>query len=305
MKPNGLNLFPLLLLASIAALSCRGQAFLTNGLVAYYPFNGNANDESGNSNNGAIHGATFCADRFGQTNAALNFDGLSCYIGFDSIPLNQTDNWSISAWINPASLNQFSEVVCLGFDDGNSGDGFEFGMSQDHYNPGNELWGVLGDVTWIDGGYTFPLANVWYHIVMLRRDGITQFYVDGIETPNSDPSSPLTPSTFTIGSATGTRFFNGAIDDVRIYNHALSDAEVQELYQIESPGGGAPRLDIKKAVYLTFTSLNVGYYYQLQVSTNLTDWTDFGSPFFSATNTMTLTNYWNVDDWNQLFFRLH
>ena len=303
MKLGGFNPFSVVFALAIAC-SCQGQSFLTNGLVAYYPFNGNANDESGNSNNGTIFGATLCADRFGQTNAAFNFDGLSSYIGFGSIPLNQTDNWSISAWINPATIDQYSEVVCLGFDDGNSGDGFEFGISQDHYNPGNELWSVLGSVTWIDSGYAFPLANVWYHIVMLRRDGVTQFYVDGVETPNSDPSTPLTPSAFTIGSATGARFFNGAIDDVRIYNRALSDAEVQQLYQIESPGGGTPHIDIKKAVYLTLSGLNIGYYYQIQVSSDLNNWTNFSSPFFSTTNTMTVTNYWNVDDWNQLFFRL-
>jgi len=48
---------------------------LKDGLVAYYPFNGNANDESGNGNNGTVYGATLTTDRFGNTNKAYSFDG--------------------------------------------------------------------------------------------------------------------------------------------------------------------------------------------------------------------------------------
>lgn len=52
----------------------------TNGLVSYYGFNGNANDCSGNSNNGTVNGATLTTDRFGNTNSAYSFNGTSDYI---------------------------------------------------------------------------------------------------------------------------------------------------------------------------------------------------------------------------------
>ena len=51
------------------------QADLNDGLVAYYPFNGNANDESGNGNDGEINGATLTEDEYGNTNSAYYFDG--------------------------------------------------------------------------------------------------------------------------------------------------------------------------------------------------------------------------------------
>jgi hypothetical protein len=54
--------------------------FLTNGLVAYYPFNGNANDGSGFGNDGSIHGAVLTTNRFGFKNKAYYFDGVSAYI---------------------------------------------------------------------------------------------------------------------------------------------------------------------------------------------------------------------------------
>jgi len=52
----------------------------TSGLVAYWPFNGNANDESGNKNDGIVYGASLTSDRFGNMNSAYNFDGINDYI---------------------------------------------------------------------------------------------------------------------------------------------------------------------------------------------------------------------------------
>ncbi|MGD8780851.1 MAG: hypothetical protein PVH88_18035 [Ignavibacteria bacterium] len=51
--------------------------FPENGLIAYYPFNGNANDESGNGKNGIVLGAALTTDRFGSTNKAYTFDGVN------------------------------------------------------------------------------------------------------------------------------------------------------------------------------------------------------------------------------------
>jgi len=52
----------------------------TNGLVGWWPFNGNANDESGNGNNGTVNGAILTTDRFGNDGKAYSFDGVSNYI---------------------------------------------------------------------------------------------------------------------------------------------------------------------------------------------------------------------------------
>ena len=59
------------------AVNGYSQSFLTNGLVAYYPFHGNANDASGNGNNGTVDGATLIADRFGNANSAYSFNGTN------------------------------------------------------------------------------------------------------------------------------------------------------------------------------------------------------------------------------------
>jgi hypothetical protein len=70
----------LLLVLSVFTVNAQVPSYVpTNGLVAYYPFNGNANDASGNGNNGVVNGATLTTDRFGDVGKAYSFDGNSNY----------------------------------------------------------------------------------------------------------------------------------------------------------------------------------------------------------------------------------
>ena len=80
---------------------------LQDGLVAYYPFNGNANDESGNQLHGTVYGATLTTDRFGYANSAYNFDGISNYIkiGDPVPPLLQIQNSiTLASWVYVTSI---------------------------------------------------------------------------------------------------------------------------------------------------------------------------------------------------------
>ncbi|ETR66729.1 MAG: hypothetical protein OMM_05511 [Candidatus Magnetoglobus multicellularis str. Araruama] len=73
---------------------------LENGLVAYYPFNGNANDESGNGNHGVVHGASLAEDRFLNKNSAYSFDGYDDYIQIDGIKNIFSNDFTVSLWVN-------------------------------------------------------------------------------------------------------------------------------------------------------------------------------------------------------------
>jgi hypothetical protein len=96
------------------------------------------------------------------------------------------------------------------------------------------------------------------------------------------------------------RFFAGSMHSARIYNRALSTNEVQQLYAYESQ----PIVSLKKAVYPSFANLFLGTNYQLQVSTDLNTWTNSGSAFTPTNSVMDYPQYFDVDNWNQLFFRL-
>jgi hypothetical protein len=84
--------------------SAQAQSWLTNGLVAYYPFNGNANDASGSRNNLEIHGTTLQTDRFGNSNACFEFNGSSSDFLASTNPITFS-NYTFSCWAKISSLN--------------------------------------------------------------------------------------------------------------------------------------------------------------------------------------------------------
>ena len=94
---------------------------LENGLIAYYPFNGNANDESGNGNDGTVNGATLAADRNGKTGKAYSFDGDDYIEVSDNDKLNAGENFALSVWytVEGPSDNDYGTII--GKDGRNSG----------------------------------------------------------------------------------------------------------------------------------------------------------------------------------------
>jgi Concanavalin A-like lectin/glucanases superfamily/Secretion system C-terminal sorting domain len=219
---------------------------LSNGLVAYYPFNGNVNtngdviDESGNAikNNGKNNGAILTTDRFGNANSAYEFNGTSSNITFAKLPTTDINNMSVSLWMKPSDLNQFGIALNYGFDNGLSepSNGFGIGIANGTtlgtgVSFGNKLQFLHCGVDWLAGNYTFSDINQWIHVVIIRENSISKLYVNGSGTPTATYTNPIKiPTVFTIGSATGIRYFKGAIDDIRIYNRAINDAEVKALY---------------------------------------------------------------------------
>ncbi len=86
---------------------------LNDGLVAYFPFNGNTNDESGNGHHGAENGGVSLAeDRFGASNSAYFFDGTDDYISVaDHENLQLGSNGSITFWVSAASIEPFNSMA--------------------------------------------------------------------------------------------------------------------------------------------------------------------------------------------------
>ena len=83
----------------VYSINISAQVNLSNGLAAYYPFNGNANDASGNSNNGVVTAAVLTTDRFGNPGSAYYFDGSSAFIQVaNSFSLNPTSQITLTAW---------------------------------------------------------------------------------------------------------------------------------------------------------------------------------------------------------------
>jgi hypothetical protein len=193
----------------------------TEGLVAYYPFNKNANDESGNGYNGTVNGATLTTDRFDNLNSAYNFIQDN-YIDMGNILSDVFANnyYTLSCWYNRS-------------EDRNGG---ILGKWQNCCpNTGNNaFWATPASFctnSYCSKELPLPPVNSWVHWVAVINSGTLRIYQNGIlvntETGHNSVASdrPLMVSWHQPGSA-----FVGKIDDIRIYSRALSDSEVQLLY---------------------------------------------------------------------------
>ena len=213
----------------------------TNGLVAYFPFNGNANDESGNGKNGTIYGATLTFDRCGNPNSAYFFDGISNYIAIPSGDLIWLNEYSYSLWIKPAAVptNDGGVAYYVGGMEISSGQGLT-------YLPETTLWGAcynIGTNPTLSASRSLPTQpNQWLHVVVTRDEIKIKMYVNGklIKSTYTDLINNQTAyyGTGTMLATIGGKsdlnrnnFFNGAIDDVVLYNRAFDSSEVLRLYE--------------------------------------------------------------------------
>lgn len=209
--------------ALLFTVTLHAQSFQTNGLVAYFPFDGGAADAVG-TNQGTVNGAVLTTNRFGRAGSAYSFNGTSSRIDFSGPPLTQVDNWTLAAWLQPGSLSQEGIAVHVGFDNFSSGDGYGMGMR----NLGWE--GLLSSVGWFDSGQNPPNTSQWHHVVMQRAAGNLRFFINGVQSGNANVPVVYAPTDFTIGAQNGARYFKGSIDEVRIYNRALSSNEITQLF---------------------------------------------------------------------------
>jgi len=224
---------------------------LMNGLVGYWPFCGNANDESGNGNNGTVTGATLTSDRNGNANSAYSFDptnNSNILVPF-SPSLNTIQNGiTMSAWIymdggtGPSTPPRILELRG-GF--GNGGDAGFVMLAQNNSNVSRTL-----EVKWYNNNGTTnisilpsPLitALAWHHVVY-ACDGITgvgNLYVDGVFLASNAGMSQqgnislcnYNNNPLIIGSETNSLGnWGGYLDDIAIWNRALTQNEITQLY---------------------------------------------------------------------------
>ncbi len=203
-----------------------------NSLIGYWPFNGDAQDESGNNNHGMINGATFVPDRHGSENSALLFNGIDNYIDCGNLNFDIHDEITISAWIKTSSY----KVAHIVFKYIHTEDkGFHFNVDSGHVHVGGR--NNAGDTYF----YTEPSVDTvndcsWHHVVATIEGNTWSTWMDGIFQA-SMTSTSLSPElscsqNLLIGKTIydETRYFEGYIDDIRIYNKAFDSCEIQALF---------------------------------------------------------------------------
>jgi hypothetical protein len=193
-----------------------------NGLVAYYPFNGNANDESGNGNNGTVNGATLTTDRSGVVNSALSFDGVNDYVRVeDSLSLDIAGAITIAAWVKINSISDYWGIVSkrINWIDCN----YQVYFAQD----GSNNW-MNPRFTFYNGGWPTHIAtnahlfvDTWYYVAVTFNENTDEIkmYDNGDEVYSG--TETLTMSTnnapLYLGWETGVEYFDGSMDEVAIF----------------------------------------------------------------------------------------
>ncbi|MEO7306367.1 MAG: LamG domain-containing protein, partial [Ferruginibacter sp.] len=213
---------------------CIGQVNLNQGLIAFYPFSGNANDVTANNINGVVNNATLTTDRFGNANSAYYFNGSNAYIQLPYSSLYNfapQDSFSISVRVLPDQGNSWPAQALV------VKSPFHVDFNQSNWNYGTYVLNYKAM-----SGYAFNSVCVgttvftgtpcWYNIVVTYKNGIWRMYVNGVleasdltQTKHILQDGPASKINFgRKGDASGD-YFKGKMDDVRIYNRVLNAAE--------------------------------------------------------------------------------
>lgn len=217
----------------------------TNGLVAWYPFNGNANDESGNGNNPTYSGAgvTLVADRFSNANCAYYFDGAAgSYIRIPADYFPSTDR-TISLWFNVPTVS--NRPMMMGYGGGGC---VGYGTS---FLAGLNMSGLASYVSSAHYGdnqitYAYPSEplNQWVNWIITFNGSAIEMYVNGINTGSTGTATyativPGTDLVFGVmpwcnGLAPYTDpngdYLQGDLDDIAIWNRALTPVEITNVF---------------------------------------------------------------------------
>ncbi len=213
----------------------------SNGLVGWWPFNGNANDESGNGNNGTVNGATLTGDRFGNIGQAYGFDGNDVILISDNNSLDFPNGaFSISTWVKVNVLNYETSFV----DHLDNGGPSIYSRYQIRVLTNNKIRFILKDMqsnfSYIDSDSLIESVNNWYHLVGTFdfSNQIIKLYVNGLNqigqvTLGGTGASITPPGILQFGRYGDGPYANSLIDDIGIWNRALTECEIQDLYHAQ------------------------------------------------------------------------
>ena len=213
------------------------------GLLAFYPFDGNAKDATSGAFHGVVSGAVQTSDRFGNLNSAYQFDGVDDYIDLgDSSKLKPPFPLSIAMWVRVDQIGSSRAPFTNSFDVGiNTGAWIAFASDRGRAAISFGDGGPAGRTSRRTKIGATPLEEGrWYHVVgVIRNEEDMSVFIDGRDD-GGEYEGPATSMVYGPGPVSlGRRYtgqfdppvyFQGAIDELALYNKALTVSEVQQLF---------------------------------------------------------------------------
>jgi len=209
---------------------------VNKGLIAYYPFNANAKDESGNGNDGTVNGATLAPDRFGKNDGSYSFaaaNGTLQNINLGNLSLFNfgTGDYSIVCWVKLDKDQNGRYILVKYAAVGGSGYGLGTTSGTQAY-----YFAKGSSDKWIGSGPSLN-SGQWRQIAITHKNNVTlSYYLDGqlLQSVSGaiggsiSNNAPLLVGGLNID---GIQQFEGKIDDIRIYNRVLTATEITQLYE--------------------------------------------------------------------------
>lgn len=277
-----------------------------NGLVGWWPFNGNANDVSGNGNNGTVNGAILTSDRFGNVNNAYTFDGMDDKIIAPVVNPLQT-NWSISFWFNSLNINsnfQGQNVIGLGSDmDAYGGAGFQISGQ----NPPGQCpnFNYLNQMYIIDasqecggnflGGGLYSNSS-WYNVVIIKNNSNYDLVVNNVLMTSSVLLDIDIDQLIFGNRDISFQYFKGNLDDIGAWNRALTQQEISELYYgcqltfSNQPNSQTININNNAQFIVGSTDPNANYQWQTDLGVGFQNLNSVGQYSGTTNDTLTISN---------------
>ncbi len=233
-----------LLLSAVTASAQLPSYLPTSGLVASYPFTGNAQDESGNGKHGTVDGAALSTDRFGRLNSAYRFNGISDKITVNGAASFTSPALSVSVWYQTEDTTNRQYLLYHG--EWEAGDLERFATGINFQLPGETVTGIKRSSGCQPGAgwkYTTvrPVNNlVWNHYVFTYNGSAARVYLNGqpaVFNPTiSGEIDACDANTLTLGAgwSQDPGWLNGKLDEIAVYARALNENEVKKIYENQS-----------------------------------------------------------------------
>jgi len=270
----------------------------TNGLVGWWPFNGNANDESGNNNNGTVNGATLTSDRNGNVGKAYSFDGVNDFIISNGGNQFANQTQTVSFWINFNNVNSFTgTIIALG-----SSSSCLWGTYYNYLQPGIGNGTGIGCGGNFNGTNTLLTNNNWYNLIVVTNINLNSFFVNGNFIGNTTNSSGSGCSIdnlyFGVDIFSVAEYFNGKLDDIGIWNRALTQQEITNLYNsvscnnnlVITPQNNVLQIGNTATFNATTSDANPNYIWQSDLGQGFQTLNNYGNYSGVNTNTLTVAN---------------
>ena len=240
-----------LLLTANISVEAQVPAYVpTDGLVGWWPFNGNANDESGNGHDGTpINGPVLNDDRLGNANSAYEFtvDGAAGwgsaqqYIDVPYNPAFNSNELTFSSWVyprtKPSPYDDRPLSIFSRWNSSNPNFRYQVGYSNTIQIQLNDVGGTL-----VVSEEDLVPFNTWSHVAMTYDQSKVKLYVNGVLVKEELYDTPMTfgESSLTVGQTQMPNgnwlFFDGFLDELGYWGRALADEEILMLYQGQISG---------------------------------------------------------------------